>query len=265
MKTIQKILLLALLISADAYKKGVDKLLVGEWTLELANSCDTPDLIIFRSDNKYLIFNDMDFVGMEETDEFDKSNVHFDIEGVVTALVETGNWVYEPITRELTLSGREFLKKYSLFSNFHGKEARLLFKIEGITDKELILRSLNASGSCDGYIKNYNPNPNRCKAIIGDIIFYKDVAKIYSGIGTTTTDLFLSGYETELKLNYQLQKSPGKIVLENRKGEELFSTEMEITNGVQTKQIPLRGVTRLIIKVICTDPGTKWNLEVDIK
>jgi hypothetical protein len=54
-------------------------------------------------------------------------------------------------------------------------------------------------------------------------------------------------------------------VVEDRSGRELFSTDIIATNGMKTKEIPLRGVTKLMFKVRASQESFKWKIRVEIK
>jgi hypothetical protein len=111
---------------------------------------------------------------------------------------------------------------------------------------------------CDPYIKNYNPRG------VSDIAFYRELRKDYTGTGSQTKKIHLSGYETKLKLSYEFYKEADQFTITDKSGKELFSTEMVATNGIIAKEIALRGVTQLIFKVKSSKLSSKWEFAAEI-
>lgn len=255
MKKLLKLILFITLISNSACSQNSSNVMHGKWTLEMSNDGDWyPDIIIFKSDNKYLVYNDMDFVGMPNiTTEYD---IITDIQ-TATALTETGNWIYNSSANQIILSERNFIKEKSLFNDYYGKGETLVFEVKNITDKKVILCS--KGNKCDTYIKNYNPRD------ASNITFYRELKEEYTGTNNQTQEILLSGYETELNLSYEFFKESDELIIEDRSGKVLFSTEMVTTDEVQTVEIDLRGVTQLIFKINCSKPESKWKYSVDIK
>ena len=113
--------------------------------------------------------------------------------------------------------------------------------------------------NCDTYIRNANLTKDNNKT------FYRELTDNYTGTGSQEKEVFLSGYETELKLSYDFYKEADQLTITDKSGEELFSTEMIATNGRKTKEITLRGVTQLTVKVVSSKPSSKWKVKVEIK
>ena len=250
-----KIILFLLLISNSACSQNSSEKIPGEWTLEISNDGDWyPDVIIFRSDYKYLVFNDMDFVGMPGT------STEFDIimdNQTATALTETGKWIYDKAGNQIILADRNFIKENSLFNKYYGKGEKLILKVKKITEKKVVL--CYNGNQCDTYIRNYNPRGDP------DLIFYRELTKEFSGTGSQCKEILLSGYETELKLSYDFYENADQLIIEDKSGKELFSTKMTATNGRRTKELPLRGITKLVFKVTSSQESSKWKIKAEIK
>jgi hypothetical protein len=78
-----------------------------------------------------------------------------------------------------------------------------------------------------------------------------------------TKEIFLSGYETELNLSYDFFKNADQLLIEDNNGKEIFSTEMTATRGV--REIPLRGKTKLVLKVTSSQEESRWRIISEIK
>lgn len=80
------------IVNACVQNNFTDKM-HGEWTIEITEDGDWyPDIIIFRTDWNYLVFNDLDFNGMPDTNEA------YDIitdQNEAIALTEIGIWGYD--------------------------------------------------------------------------------------------------------------------------------------------------------------------------
>jgi hypothetical protein len=256
MKLIGQIISLFLLINLNACSQELNsEVLLGEWSL--SPDYDEADVIIFRSDNTYLVYSELDYQGFEP-EKYDY-NVFFDNGIDRTAIVETGKWKYEANEQKLILFSRVFLKEKSDFNNQNGVKSRVIFLIGSVTTNELKLCSLDDKNSCDTYVKNANFTGNETK------FYYREIAEDYSSRGQQTKTLDLSGYERDLKVSYEFFKEPDELIIEDRKGKVLFSTEMISTSESQTAEIDLRGVTQLVFKVNCSKPESKWKYSIDIK
>lgn len=250
MKIRLRVFLLILVVSSESCSQGFSKKIRGEWLLKSAY--ESPDIIIFRSDKTYLVYNDNDFGGLEYTKE---SDIILDNKAV-TAVTETGRWSYASVANLIILTERNFIVEDSEFNSYYGKERRLAFRLKKLTDQELVLSSLEKRDHHDTYLKN-------ARYIKGnDEVFYREMTKKYAGKGAQSTEITLSGYETNLKLKYVFYKDPHQLVIEDRNGKELFNTNM--TNGEKEVAIPLRGVTKLVFKVKSSKPNTKWKFSVEI-
>lgn len=255
MNTILKIALFLLLVNHSAYSQDSSDKILGEWTLEMSDDGDWyPDVIIFRSDNKYLVFNDMDFIGMPGT------STKFDIimdNQTATALTETGKWTYDQTCNQIILTNRNFIKENSLFNDYYGKGKILSLEVKNITDKKVVL--CYDKNYCDTYIKNYNSRGD------SGMISYRELTKEFTGTGSQSKEILLSGYETELKLSYDFYEKADHLIIEDKSGKELFSTEMTATNRRRAKEIPLRGITKLMFKLTSSFKSSKWKIKVEIK
>ncbi len=87
----------------------------------------------------------------------------------------------------------------------------------------------------------------------------------YSGTGSTTKELPLTGKVTAVKLSYEFYKEPDQLIIEDQNGKQLFKTEMIATNGVQLTTVPLNGVRKLIFNVNSEQPNSKWRFKVELK
>lgn len=89
------------------------------------------------------------------------------------------------------------------------------------------------------------------------------IVKDYSGTGSSTKELSLTGKETALKLSYEFYKEPDQLIVEDQNGKQLFKTEMTATNGMQTATVPLNGVSKLVFKINSEQPNSKWRFKVE--
>ena len=252
---IRSLILVCLLINCS-YSKSQDKEVsfLGEWFEN--TDYESPSVIIFRSNYTYLVYNDLDY---HQSDEKTSHHVFFDDGIRTTALVEMGRWQYDKITQNIMLFSRDFIKHSSEFNRYHSKEKELIFKIKEISATNLSLCSVINKQKCDNYIKNANPLNRK------NITFYKEIDDNYSGGGNHNKELFLSGYETELKISYDFYKEADQLTITDKSGKKLFSTDMVATNGRRTKEIDLCGVTQLVFKVESSNPSSKWKIKVQIK
>lgn len=92
-----------------------------------------------------------------------------------------------------------------------------------------------------------------------------NIVKEFSGTGSKTEELPITGVATVLNLSYEFYKEADQLTITDQNGRELFSTEMTATNGRMTKEIPLRGVTKLVFKVTSSDASSKWKIKAQIK
>lgn len=255
---IKLIVYMIFLLCNSSCSQNVSEKILGEWMIENSYDCEwTSDLIIFRSDNKYLIYNDFDFVAIIDENTLPEFSILMDERGSVTALTETGSWIYNQSTNQIILTERNFIKKISFFNEYYGKGDKLIFEVRNITFDSLDI--CDREKKCNTYIKNYNPRSNWIR------IFYREQVESYIGKGSQEKIIYLSGYETELKISYNFFEEADQLTVTDKNGKKLFTTEMVTTSGRRTKEVTLRGVTELILKVKSSKPSSKWELELDIK
>lgn len=83
--------------------------------------------------------------------------------------------------------------------------------------------------------------------------------KSFIGSGKSTEELVLTGEETSLKLSYDFLTEADQLIIEDEKGNELFSTGMTVTKGVKKSEIPLLNVSKLVFKVKSSKSSSKWK------
>ena len=69
----------------------------------------------------------MDFMGTPNNTK--QHGIVFD-NLAVTAITETGEWNYHQSTNQIILTNRNFTMEASEFSNYYGKEEKLVFKVK---------------------------------------------------------------------------------------------------------------------------------------
>lgn len=250
MRLVFKIILFILLISNSACSQSEEKRLHGSWFL-VCDVCEFNDLIILRSDYKYFIYNpnSADIGSFEQTGELKSNDIRID--GAYTAMSEKGIWNYNPSTKELILKERNILDEWTDFSEAYGRAKELTFYLKQLSEDEMEL-CFNKEGKqlCEKYERNNK---------------YHEIIEAYSGSGSQTKEIVLSGYETELKLTYDFYKESDQLIIEDRSGKRLFSTDMIATNGRRIAEVPLRGATRLVFKVTSSASSSKWKIKVEVK
>lgn len=251
MKFIFKIALFIFIVTSNVCSQNIPKLIVGEWLHR--TDYEAPDLIVFRPDNRYSVYNDMDFIGMENS----VADIIFDDKSA-TAITETGNWVYDKVTNQVVLMDRNFIKKNSEFNSYQGKGDKLVFRLEQINDRELTLCLVSKENGCDTYIKNTNFMEKEGK------VFYEELIEEYSGMGSQIKEILLSGYETELKLIFDFYKEADQLTVVDGSGRVLFTTGMVGTDERVMEEVSLRGVTKLILKVSSSKLSSKWKFTTEI-
>lgn len=92
-----------------------------------------------------------------------------------------------------------------------------------------------------------------------------NIIKEFTGTGSKVEELPITGVATFLNLSYEFYKEADQLTVTDQDGKELFATEMTATNGRRTKEIPLRGVTKLVFKVTSSDVSSKWKVKAEIK
>jgi hypothetical protein len=257
MKAIFKLMVCIVAASSTACCQAVEENLVGMWYLN--TNYEFPDLIIFRPDHQYFVYNSnsvsTESLGLRE----DLKSDDICIDGAYTSMTEKGTWSYNQPTKVLILKERNILEKSTDFCDSYGKSRELKFHVKQITQDKIKL-CFDDQGIlyCDEYERIWRTND-------GKEIPYREITKEYAGTGNQTEEILLTGYETELKLSYEFYKNPGKLVVEDRNGKVLFSTEIARTNERTIQEIPLRGVTKLILKVVSSEGTCNWKIKVEIK
>ena len=215
--------------------------LMGEWLMEISDDGDWyPIIFIFRSDQEYLVFNDLDFVGF--LDSPSASDIRMDND-MVTALPERGNWHYDKIENQLILHNRNFVNENSLFNYYYGVDDSLVFFVRNFQNDSLILCTRQDEAYCDKYIKNYRPVKSH------DIIYYKERSLKFSGNKNKSIEIPLSGFETEIILEFILEGRENKLILSDKKGREVFYEMISPSVDWQTRKVKIIGVTQLNIDI----------------
>jgi hypothetical protein len=248
MKFVFNIALSILLFNNSACSQPAKEKLVGSWSL-VCDVCEFGDLIILRSDHQYFIYNPQNAdIGSVEMFGTLKDN-DLIIDSGYTSMVEKGVWNYDRSKKELILKKRNILEDWTSFSETYGKSSELRLNLDFLPENELELCFDGGKEQlCEKYAKAR----------------YYEITEGYTGAGIQTEEILLSGYETELKLSYDFYKEPNEVVIEDVNGEELFSTDMTSTNGMKTVEIPLRGVTKLVLKVN-GQQNSKFRVRIEIK
>lgn len=222
---------------SGCYCQNQEESLIGQWTLKMSDDGDWyPDVLILRSDQKYLIFNDFDFVGFSDT--LLKSDIITDDKKAM-AFTETGNWRLDLSGRLLIFEGRTFLKENSLFNEYYGKEEGLVLFIKELFADSLVLCLSPNEIQCDKYVRNYNP------AKRSDFRPYKELSLKFAGTESRKIEIPLSGFETEIVLSYHLRGYSVELIVTDLKERIIFSDQISPTTDREIRKIPIRGVTKL--------------------
>ena len=227
--------------------------------LYLNTNYEFPDMIVFRPDHQYFVYNpnsvSVESLGLTENLKSDDIR----IDGAYDSMTERGTWSYDQSTKALTLKERNILENETDFCDAYGRSSELKFYVKQIT-KDKIRLCFDDQGIlyCDEYERS-------CLTNEGKEIPYREISKEYAGVGNQTEAVLLTGYETELKLTYEFYKNPGNLVVEDRNGKVLFSTEIKEINKKGIQEIPLRGVTKLVFKIVGSDETCNWKIKVEIK
>ena len=259
MKNILNVFLLILLLTHNACTQNIKEKLYGSWSLISDN--EFPDLIIFRSDHKYFVYNSnsvaTESIGLTENLKSDDIWIN----NAYTSMTEKGIWSFEPSTKELVLKERKILETWTDFSEAYGKSSELRFYLKEITDSVIQL-CFNKEGKqlCDKYERSWSYTSNK-----NTKIFYTEVFKEYAGTGIKTKEVLLSGYETELKLSCEFYDEPDELIIYDHNGKELYRSGMMATIKKEVKTINLSGITKLIFKIDNKDFNSKWKFSVEIK
>lgn len=234
--------------------------ILGSWIL--VSNYETPDIIIFRSDYKYYVYNS-NSVNIESLGL--KKNLHgYDIliNDSYTTITEKGIWVYNEKSDELILKERIIIDEESDFRHAYGNADVLTFKLDKITqDKIELCYKKQGKTICDIYEKNWSYTDNS-----GDKVFYQEVTKEFVGMDSQIKEMVLSGYETELNIKYDFLKEPDKLIIKDGRGELIYSTkEMKSTDGWIKKELNLKGVTKLVFEIVSSQPISKWKINIELK
>lgn len=92
--------------------------LEGKWKYD---GYECPDVLVFNINGTYNIYNDCGSIDP------------------INPIIEKGKWKLEPIDSILILFQREFISPNSVFSEYHGKNERVLFKINELTEEYMVL------------------------------------------------------------------------------------------------------------------------------
>lgn len=255
-KLIRLFLFLVTLTGFNGYCQLEDEL-YGGWVLN--SNYEFPDIIIFRSDHKYFVYNSnsVSSESIGATDNLKDNDIL--VNGAYTSMTERGSWYYDPHTKTLILKERNILSKWTDFSAVYGNSKVMEFYLKELSNNKMILCFKKQDKQvCDEYERNWSYITKD-----GNKIFYKELCEEYVGIGNYEKHLLLSGYETELKLNYDFNKGTSLFIF-NQNGKEIFSTKITSLSKNKIDEIPLRGITELVIKLKNIDSSV-WKLRVEIK
>jgi hypothetical protein len=257
MKALVKVILCMIIASPTTCSQTVEEQLIGSWGLNTIY--EFPDTIILRSDHKYFVYNSnsvsTESLGLTE----DLKSDDVIIDGAYTSMTERGIWEYNNATKILTLKVRNILEEWTDFSEAYGKSSEVKFYLEEVTRNKVKL-CWNSKGErlCDEYGRMWRDNNGRKT-------FYQEITKEYIGNGSQTEVILLTGYETELNFSYLFSQGPCKLIIEDKNGKALFSTETAENKNKEIQEIPLRGVTKLVCKVIGGEKTCNWNIKLEIK
>lgn len=258
MKNVLYILIALLLGQSGCAQNKVEKI-QGSWCL--SSDYEFPDVIIFRSDGNYFVYNsnsvNTESIGLKEN----LTGNDILINGAYTSMTEKGVWNYNPSTKELILKERNILKEWTDFSEAYGKSPELKFYLKEINDSLLqICFEKNEKKFCDKFEKNWSYISDK-----GVKILYEEISKENSGVGSLTKEFLLSGYETELKLSYEFYKEADELIVYDNNGKELHRTGIRATTKNETATINLSGVTKLMFKIKSKDTTSKWRFSVEVQ
>lgn len=246
---------LVLLLVQGACSQDAENRLVGSWGTD--TDYEFPDILIFRTDGKYFVYNSnsVDARSLSLTDNLPSDDIV--INGAYTTMTEKGTWDYDESSGKLLLKQRDILEEYTDFSDFYGRSKELNFTLNNLTENTFEICFISQGKQvCEKYAKTWSYFTED-----GEKVFYKAIEGKFSGTGNSTKELVLSGYETELRLTYDLAFSDLLSIKDNR-GNELLkvgSSEKGETD------IVLKGVTKLLFTVNSDLPNTNWSFEASIR
>lgn len=201
---------LILLLIQESCSQDIDNKLVGSWATD--TDYEFTDILIFRDDGKYFVYNSnsVDVRSLNLTDNLPSDDIV--IEGAYTTITEKGIWEYDESSGKLLLKQRDILEEYTDFSNFYGRSKELNFTLNNLTENAFeICFKRQDKQVCEKYAKTWSYSTKK-----GEKVFYKAIEGKFSGTGDSTKDLILSGYETELRLTYNLAFSDMLLVRDKR-------------------------------------------------
>lgn len=243
-------------LSGQSCSQGVSDKILGSWALD--SGTEFPDIIIFRSDHRYLVYNPNSAdVGPIEPNRIPKPN-NIKINGAQTARTEEGKWQYDSSREELILSDRSILETWTDFSDAYSKSAVLRFKLKDLTENRLLLCFNNQRFTqCDTYKRNWSYIKDD-----GSKVIYREIVERFSGQGEVSKSFQLSGYETKLKASIRSNASAGLIV-RNEIGLVLLPLKQQ--KGMDADfEYELRGCTILIIEVKSNQIDSNWDVTLEI-
>lgn len=230
--------------------------LFGEWLMEVSDDGDWhPFVFIFRSDQEYLVYNDLDFVGF--LDSPSSSSIRMDNDQV-TAMPERGSWNHDSIENQLVLFNRNFVNENSLFNYYYGVDDSLVFFVRNFQNDSLVLCTRKDEAYCDKYIKNYRPVKR------SDIIFYEERSLKFSGNNNRRIEIPLSGYETEIILEYTLEGKEQELFFSDKQGREVYSEMISPAAIWQKRKFQIKGVTQLNLDIGKNEGDFDWELRLFI-
>ena len=237
-----------------ACAQHIEDKLIGSWITN--TSYEHPDVVIFRSDGKYFIYNSnsVDVGSLGLTRNLPSDDII--INGAYTTMTERGTWEYNESSGNLFLKNRNILEEYADFSNFYGKSDELVFALKNSTETVFeVCFERESKQICEKYVKNWSHSTGE-----DEKFFYKEIKQAFSGKVDQVEQFILSGYETELKITYDLDFSDTLSVTDG---------EVELSNITSTQngkiEVMLKGVTNLVLMVNRKRQSTDWSFEIEIK
>lgn len=212
--------------------------LKGEWREEGGDDIEVPDFILFHTNGRYIVFNDL------EGDP-------------VLPIVEKGNWHFSPKDKRIKLTEREIVEPYSTFAKIYGKEQSLVFHIAQFSEKEMHLSYKRGDNDriTDHYTKVERPAASK---------------HIYTDRGSCVKKVDLERPRTLLKVSYNFAAIPGQLVIADQEGREIFNTGMVVTETTQHHEILLADlpevleITELSLKINTSYSMLGWTFGVEI-
>ena len=102
--------------------------LSGKW--RFADESECPDILDFLSHGEYNILNDCGSIDPE------------------FPIIERGSWEFKDKEKTIVLSNREFVSPNSVFTEYHGNDEILVFKIIELSNTNLTLGFLSDTNNC---------------------------------------------------------------------------------------------------------------------